>query len=520
MLKKYRHSLDTLELQEWNRVIATRKNHDRINQLFCPVSILKRTVALRRPAPPLQTVPSSAVTVAASAAALAIITRNRVRTAQKKLHRRAVATGKISPLRHLPGILSPSEHIPLFAATDWRVTLYPTADDAIPSQPTSSLNVMSWSCKGKLFVEGNFINSGVKKLLLHVVDMMKTYEVDIMWLNDAHFTAGMLDQYIPTVIQALPDCQVLQFPTHMIQMGSWCKSLNRVGGAIAIVTHRWKSFVTRAIPCPTGSGLINAHDIAVGPYHIRSINNYFIPKSPGKGPATLYTRVTNYIEGKTSPAWAKKLKPQKYLYAYNQRLVSTGRLKNWFTITQGDMNRALSGKEASVIEFATWRRTNHLIAPFEDTLHLEDGYHTWRTNSPTQSNTITDHVLHSPLPSNIRVAEVGTVHSEVNNSTSDHLPIWTKFVLLDKLLFVPKRNPIDEQLMCDLNMRNEKEVKKYNTELSARLKASLPKDVYRRSPEDTPVISPQRSGQCIAAILRHSVLTVEDKKGLNKKKTS
>ena len=100
----------------------------------------------------------------------------------------------------------------------------------------------------------------------------------------------------------------------------------------------------------------------------------------------------------------------------------------------------------------------------------------------------------------------------MNNSTSDHLPIWTKFVLLDQLIFVPKRNPIDEQLMCDLNMRNEKEVKKYNTELSARLKASLPKDVYRRSPEDTPVISPQRSGQCIAAILRHSVLTVEDKK--------
>ena len=29
--------------------------------------------------------------------------------------------------------------------------------------------------------------------------------------------------------------------------------------------------------------------------------------------------------------------------------------------------------------------------------------------------------------------------------------------------------------MCDLNMRNEKEVKKYNTELSARLKLPCPR---------------------------------------------
>jgi hypothetical protein len=72
--------------------------------------------------------------------------------------------------------------------------------------------------------------------------------------------------------------------------------------------------------------------------------------------------------------------------------------------------------------------------------------------------------------------------------------------------------------MCDLNMRNEKELDIYNIELSTRLKNYLSKDIYSRTSENTPVISPQRSGQCIAAILRYSVLTVEDKKGLNKKK--
>jgi hypothetical protein len=31
--------------------------------------------------------------------------------------------------------------------------------------------------------------------------------------------------------------------------------------------------------------------------------------------------------------------------------------------------------------------------------------------------------LHSPLPNNIKLAEISTVHSEVNNQISDHLPM-------------------------------------------------------------------------------------------------
>jgi hypothetical protein len=88
-----------------------------------------------------------------------------------------------------------------------------------------------------------------------------------------------------------------------------------MGGAIAIVTHHWNSFVTRSIPCPTGSGLRNVLDIAVGPYNIFSINPFFLPTLPGKRPATIYARVTEYIKGKISSALAKKLEPQKYLFA-------------------------------------------------------------------------------------------------------------------------------------------------------------------------------------------------------------
>jgi hypothetical protein len=123
-------------------------------------------------------------------------------------------------------------------------------------------------------------------------------------------------------------------PTYIIQTDSRCKSNNRMGGALAIVTHCWKPFVTRWIPCPTGLGLVNVLDIAVGPYNIHSINPYFLSTSPGKGLTTIYTRVIDYIKKKTSPVWAKKLEPQMHLFAYAQWLASTAHLKNWFNITR------------------------------------------------------------------------------------------------------------------------------------------------------------------------------------------
>jgi hypothetical protein len=51
------------------------------------------------------------------------------------------------------------------------------------------------------------------------------------------------------------------------------------------------------------------------------------------------------------------------------------------------------------------------------------------------------------------------VHSEVTNQISDHLPTWAKFLRLDELAYVPKRNSIDERLICDHNMHNKKNLR-------------------------------------------------------------
>jgi hypothetical protein len=82
---------------------------------------------------------------------------------------------------------------------------------------------------------------------------------------------------------------------------------------------------------------------------------------------------------------------------------------------------------------------------------------------------------------------------------------------------MPMKNLVDERLMCNINMRNGEIELEIYIELSTRLKSILTRAVYRRTLENTPIISPQRSEQCIGVILRYSVL-VEDKKDLKKKK--
>jgi hypothetical protein len=123
MFEKYQSTLKTpVELQDWKRVIATRRNHDRITQLYRPVRILKQSVKLQRLITLLRSTSPPSLPAAAS---LALITRNQVRKVQKKRYQRDVATVKISPPRRLPSMLLPSEDIPMFTPQDWRCTLYP-----------------------------------------------------------------------------------------------------------------------------------------------------------------------------------------------------------------------------------------------------------------------------------------------------------------------------------------------------------------------------------------------------------
>jgi hypothetical protein len=61
--------------------------------------------------------------------------------------------------------------------------------------------------KGKLF-------GGHKTLILihKVINLIQTYNVDVFWLNDTHFTKRSIDYYIATIYEPYPDLKVIQFP--------------------------------------------------------------------------------------------------------------------------------------------------------------------------------------------------------------------------------------------------------------------------------------------------------------------
>jgi hypothetical protein len=146
-----------------------------------------------------------------------------------------------------------------------------------------------------------------------------------------------------------------------------------MGGAIAIVTHHWKSFAIRSIPCPMGSELINVLDIAVGPYNIGSINPYSLSTLLDKGPALIYRRVADYIKVKTSPAWAKKLELQKYIFAYaipkdlDPAAKTLAHQPTWWTslLFYNKIRRVCANKEANYMEVDIKAATDNHIT-FQD----------------------------------------------------------------------------------------------------------------------------------------------------------
>jgi hypothetical protein len=102
---------------------------------------------------------------------------------------------------------------------------------------------MSWSSRGSLYDNGAYPNKTVSDCLAHAAKLMLTYDVDILWINDARFTQGTMDRNLHLLRADLPDCRVLQFPTTHVKTGFRCQQNNQMGGAIAIVNYKWSKFI-------------------------------------------------------------------------------------------------------------------------------------------------------------------------------------------------------------------------------------------------------------------------------------
>ena len=518
MLAKYRPTLTEAQLKTWEDVLESRRLQDRIAACYHTTSILRPSRQWKYDPKRPQASPvlvHSAVSQTQTPSRSVSKVRNKRRRKAKEAHKRAVAQGRTAPLRPLPGSFSLLPQDTAFLPCTWSHT-FPTLESEQQECRPVVCRMMSWAIQGRLGATGDAINSGIRQFLTHVAELMMDHRVDIMWLTDARFTAGTLDIYLPILHSILPNCRAIQFPTHYIKTGSRCQSFNRMGGAMAIVTHQWQGYITRTLADPTGSGLINAIDIAVGPYQLRSICPYFLPTTSGQGPASLHTRLRKYLDGNKCPRWARGQTPISYQFEYSQKLISTARLKGMAVFTMGDMNRPPPNSTGKLSAFGTWRRTNGLIDPMAATLHHLPGYHTWRSPTQQQGNTTIDHALHTELLPAMTISDVGTVHDDLTNSMSDHLPIWLGIALSDDLTLPPPQTPIPLEPYVDLDMRKDKEKEEYNVHLTHRL-STLPKKAHKTNPDGTAKASSFASGRFLGTTLSHTSLAVRSStNGLNK----
>ena len=174
---------------------------------------------------------------------------------------------------------------------------------------------MSWSCRGSLYDDGAYLNNDVPNCFAHAAKLMDNYNVDILWLNDARFTAGTLERHLHLLKDALPDCRILQFPTTHVKTGSHYQQNNQMGGAIAIVNFKWKSFIVEGslYTDPMGLGIINSIDFHLDDYWVRSVNIYFLCTTLTTGYATMHSRIKRYQQRPSSPSWLKRLTTKEFL---------------------------------------------------------------------------------------------------------------------------------------------------------------------------------------------------------------
>jgi hypothetical protein len=157
----------------------------------------------------------------------------------KKQRKRDVIAGVVQATRPIPGPRSLEPFTADFDQAEWHMPFDLNHPDA------AQLCIMAWACQGKLFG-----GHRTPELIRHAIKLMNAKRINILWLNDARFTKGSIDHHIALIHELYPDCR--------------CQQFNQMGGAIAIVNYKWKSYISDTSADPMGMGIINSIDIKIG----------------------------------------------------------------------------------------------------------------------------------------------------------------------------------------------------------------------------------------------------------------
>ena len=396
--------------------------------------------------------------------------------------------------------------LPPLLPTSWTKQLIPDIAGS------TTLTAMFWNCQGRLHSPGNIMTSGIRAFLTEVVALINEHDTDVMFLTDCHNTKGSLTQYLPLMRERLPDSRIYQFPTTAVRGGS--STYDRMGGAIAIISYKWRGFTANTSTDPMGIGILNMLDLVRGPYKFRILNIYLPPFPGGDGPGSIVSRVRQFLDRSSLPTHTKRLPPLDFILEMAQQWITAGRSRQFTILVGGDFNIPLSGRPTTSAKLSTWMHNNHLCAPFRHTLHEQADYHTW-FGRLTLSTTI-DHILHTPLPSSVIPSVHGTVSTTTINAFSDHHPIWIRLCLTDPLLPVPKRRSTPPLSRIDIDTQDKAETLRYQDLLTAAIR-TLPREFRSLRDDGRTAATPAQSSACVAAIQRLSYNMVASPAGLNKK---
>lgn len=464
------------------------------------------------------------------------IRRQHRRGAMKMTHRRQVVEGSVPAKRVTPppqceleaydppdadNMIRTSPSTPSMQAMLAKQLFQPdwtyTSLTPLMAERKSSLTIMHWPCRGRLYCPGQYISNEVRHTLHFITRLMRERTVGIMWISDAHITKGMLDPYIRDIQADLPDCRVLQFPTTRIATSSSCKNLECMGGAVAIITAQWKGFITTTYTDPIGIGIINAVRFKINNHCFSSACHYFPPSPPGTGPATIHTRITKFQNTPRAPTWARRMSSHEYVRAIAQAQQTRDIEDGHTRFTCGDYNSDTRGTTAAPTTLRAWLNTCTLIDPAATTKHQLPGHHTRQANSETQADSTLDHHFHSPLSTAMSITQQGTLNHPDTWLRSDHLPTWITLAFTTFIPTVSMRGRKINVSRCDIDLQNQIELEQYQMVLDQMI-TKLPPKYKRLSEAGLATTSPQQSGRCIAAILRMSVAAVESPQGLDKAK--
>ena len=161
-----------------------------------------------------------------------------------------------------------------------------------------------------------------------------------------------------------------------------------------------------------GLGIVNALYFKVNGLTLCSINSYFLPTTHGEGPATLYARISSFLDLTTTSPRLRHLTPEQTVYTLVQKLITKARLGSYPAFLHGDFNVPLPlPHHDSTLQ--CWLATNDLQSPSHMAFSSDPSYFT-RAGQTSYKATAIDHMLHANLPSTMWVHHLATLRSFEN----------------------------------------------------------------------------------------------------------